>query len=89
MAKKNDASPATKADIKMLPGSIGKLYDANERWKNKLRDESKRTKVEMKAHVDLKIELLRHDLLDARKDRVEKHEDRFMKLERHTGLAVA
>lgn len=73
----------------MLMDSIGKLYDANERWKNELRDDGKRAKDDMKGHVDLRIEQLRHDLLDAKKDRVENHEDRLRKLERHTGMAVA
>ena len=89
MATPDDTSPATKADIKMLMDSMGKLFDANERWKNELRDDAGRMKDEMKGHVDLTIELLRHDLLDAKKDRVENHENRLRKLERHTGLAVA
>lgn len=78
MAKPDDTSPATKADIKMLMDSIGKLYDANEKWKN-----------ELKAHFDLQSELVRHDLLGAKGDRVANHEDRLQTLERHAGLAVA
>lgn len=89
MPKPDDTSPATKADIKMLMDSMGKLFDANELWKNELREDSRRMKDDMKGHVDLTIELLRHDLMDAKKDRVENHEDRLRKLERHTGLAVA
>lgn len=78
MAKHEDTSPATKDDIKMLMDSIGRLYDANERWKN-----------ELKEHFDLKTEIIRHDLIDAKSDRVANHEDRLRKVEKHTGLAVA
>ena len=61
----------------MLMDSNGKLYDANERWKDQI-----------KAHFDLQSELFRHDLLDAKHDRVANHEDRLRILERHTGLSV-
>lgn len=89
MATSDDATPATKADIKLLMDSIGKLYDANEKWKNEAIGETKRMKDEIKSHTDLGIELLRADLLDAKKDRIENHEGRLRKLEQHTGLVVA
>lgn len=78
MVKSDDTSPATKADIKMLMDSMGKLFDANEKWKD-----------ELKGHFDLTVETIRHDLIGAKNDKIENHEDRLRKLERHTGLAVA
>src|SRR5688572_24220758 len=44
-------SPATKDDIQMLMGEIGKLYDANERCKD-----------ELKRHFDFTVETIRHEL---------------------------
>ena len=58
--------------------SIGKLYDANERWKD-----------ELKEHFDLKVEVIRHDLLGVNRERIENHEDRLIRLERHTGVTAA
>ena len=58
--------------------SIGKLYDANERWKD-----------ELKEHFDLKVEVIRHDLLGVNRERIENHEDRLIRLERHTGVTTA
>ena len=70
-------APATKADIRMLMVEIGKLYDANQRWKD-----------ELKGHFDLAVENIRTDLVGANKDKIENHEHRLGRLEKHTGLAV-
>jgi hypothetical protein len=77
MSKASQA-PATKADITMLMGEIGKLYDANERWKE-----------ELKRHFDIKVETIRHDLLGANKDRIENHEQRIARLEQGVGFSPA
>src|SRR5437588_7572139 len=61
--------PATKEDIQMLMEQIGRLYDANEHWKDEVIEETKR-------HFDLTVETIRHDLLGVGKDRIENHEGR-------------
>jgi hypothetical protein len=73
-----NSPPATKADIKLLMSSIGRLYDANERWKD-----------EVKQHFDVAVETIRHELVSANRDKVQALVDRVSRLERHTGLAVA
>lgn len=59
-------------------GEIGKLYDANERWKN-----------ELLRHFDVAVETIRHDLRGAHRDRMENHEQRITRLEQRAGLGVA
>jgi hypothetical protein len=68
---------ATKNDIKLLMDSMGRIYDANERWKD-----------EMKHHFDVALENTAHDIISAKSDRVANHEDRILRLERHTRIAV-
>ena len=50
----------------MLMSEIGRLYDANERWKNELQDELEAKmeswKEELKGHFDFTVETIRHDL---------------------------
>ncbi len=72
---KASQAPATKADIKLLMGEIGKLYGANERWKN-----------ELKQHFDLAVENISAELKGANKDKIESHETRIARLETHVGL---
>lgn len=88
---KADNPVATKKDIEMLMGEIGKLYDANERWKDdilvgvdgKILASEKRTK----EHFDVVAENLHYDFLGAHKDKIENHEDRIVRLEQRAGLA--
>lgn len=91
MAKREQA-PATKADIKIIMDEIGRLYDANERWKNELKVEMDRrasdSEKRMKNHFDLAVENIRADLTGANKDRIEGHEHRIVQLEKHIGIAV-
>ena len=68
---KDDQTPATKADITALMDSIGKLYDANERWKEELKEDFR-----------LVIEDLRHDVLGARHDKVELLDNRTRDLDK-------
>ncbi len=90
---KDDQAPATKKDVKMLMGHIGRLYDANERWKNeiihtvdgKIEDSEERTK----RYFDVVVEDIRHDLEGANKDEIEVIKDRVTRLEKHTKIAAA
>ena len=61
----HDTSPATKADIEALMDSIGKLYDANERWKD-----------EIIQHFGIAVEHLRHELIGIHRDKISLLEDR-------------
>lgn len=79
-----NTAPATKADVVLLMDSIGKLYDANENWKN-----------ELKEHFDLVAENMRHDLLGANheeiallKDTQITHGRKIARIERHVGIAA-
>jgi len=74
------SAPATKNDIGLLMTEMGRLYDANARWKEEIIRETKH-------HFDLRVEDIRYDLLGVNKDRIENHEDRLRRLERHTGVA--
>jgi len=74
---KDDTSPATKADIKSLMDSIGRLYDANEKWKDQIID-----------HFQIVAEDIRHDLKGANHDEIQSlkntkddHERRLQTLE--------
>lgn len=75
---------ATKADIAMLMQEMGKLYNANERWKE-----------ELKSHFDVALEHAKFELLGAHKDKVSMlndtaldHTRRITRLERHAGIAA-
>lgn len=70
-------APATKADIAALMDQIGKLYDANEGWKE-----------EVLRHFDVVAEQIKHDFNGAFSDKVEQHEERLLRLEEHVGLAA-
>lgn len=89
MAKPDPTSPATKADIKLLMDSIGKLYDANKRWKDEIVGSMDQWKDDIRGHFDVAVEQIRDDLKGANKDRIENHEHRLRALEMHKGLAAA
>jgi len=55
--------------------SIGKHYDATERWKE-----------EILRHFDVVAEQLLHDVLGAFRDHTSTVERRFLRLERHCRL---
>ncbi|MBU0458352.1 hypothetical protein KKF03_02780, partial [Patescibacteria group bacterium] len=80
--KKDDDAPATKKDISMVMDSIGKLYIANEGWKNEIlakslewKDEilnkQKEWKGETKEQFDIIAENIHHDVSGANKDEIE------------------
>ena len=79
---RDDQTPATKADITSLMSSIGKLYEANERWKDEILVSNERWKEELKADFRLVIEDLRHDFLGARRDKVESLDERTQGLDK-------
>lgn len=78
--KKDPTAPATKADIHMMMGEIGKLYDANERWKEEV-------KKDVKEHFDVVIENMHHDYKGAHKDDMENLKNRVTRLEEEVGIA--
>ncbi len=97
MPKQDPQAPATKQDIAMLMQEIGKLYDANERWKddlhddmerwrNELRGDVERWKEEVKLHFDAAAENLAADFRGALSDKIDQHENRIARLEKHAGL---
>lgn len=94
-----DDAPATKKDITMLMTEIGKLYEANERWKDEILESSEqwkneiimaneKWKDEIKAHFDFVAENIKYDFKGAFKDKVEQHEDRLVRLEEHVGTTA-
>ena len=54
-----------------------------------MRASFERPKVKPPLHFDVTVEAIRHDLLGANRDRIENHEDRILRLERHGGLRPA
>lgn len=88
-------TPATKADINALMDSIGKLYDANEAWKDEILAANKGWKDEIIRHFDVVVEDIRHNLEGANRDEIEvlkdskaDHEKRISRLESHVGLVA-
>ena len=73
-------------DIAFVKTAIGQLRQANERWKNEILDANKEWKDEIKRHFDLVAEHLLHDLRGAHHDKIQQHDDRLVRLERHAGL---
>jgi hypothetical protein len=71
-------SPATKADIQLIMTEIGRLYAANEQWKDELIE-----------HFDLAAEDIKHNFESAFHDKLEQHDDRIKRLERHVKLLPA
>ncbi len=89
MSSDNSQAAATKQDIKMIMDQIGKLYDANERWKDEILEQQKEWKEEIVHEFKVVAEDFRHDAMGANKDRIENHEDRIVRLEQHTKLLAA
>lgn len=73
--------------------AIGKLYSANQQWKEEIIDRlGKRivaSEPQTKAHFDLVAENITHDFQrGALHDRIEQHGDRIDRVERDVGLAA-
>ena len=75
LIKGNLSSPATKQDIVLIMDSIGKHYDATERWKNEILAANDRWTEEIIRHFDVKCEQLVHDFQGALKDKISVHGD--------------
>jgi phosphopentomutase len=80
--------PATKEDIRLLMESLGQHADATQR---QIREVEER----MTKHFDLAIEIVRHDLEGAHRDRLanydqklDRHDARLHRVERQLGLAA-
>lgn len=65
---------ATKDDVAAIMSEFGKLYDANERWKD-----------ELKKHFDLAVEIIRHDYKTAGRDEIEMLKDQLKDDRRRIG----
>jgi hypothetical protein len=75
MVQDDSQAAATKQDIQMLMDSMGKLYEANERWKEEIIHEFK-----------VVAEDIRHDALGANKDKIQNHENRITHVEQALGV---
>lgn len=95
----DQTAPATKADISMIMDELGRMYDAQERWKNELREEfhtdQERWKDEVMEHFDLVAENIREDFRGANREEIEVMKDmqkrdgkRITVLEQTVGLAA-
>ena len=84
-----DRSRLNHPSIGQLHQANERLYQANERWKNEILDANKEWKEEIKHHFEFVAENLLHDFRGAKQDKIEQHEDRIARLERHAGLRSA
>ncbi|HUY92240.1 MAG TPA: hypothetical protein VMV10_26100 [Pirellulales bacterium] len=95
MAHDDSTAPATKEDIRLLMEQMGKLYDADARWKDDIQNSISRWKDEIIEHFDVAVETIRHEMRAAHHDSIEllrdqtaDHAKRIKRLERHAGLAA-
>ena len=79
-------APATKQDVSMIMSEIGKLYDANERWKDGLELKMLTWKEEIIHDFKVFAENLHYDLVGVHKDKISNHEDRIVRIEDAIGL---
>lgn len=75
----DSTAPATKQDVRLLMDEIGKLYRANERWKDEILDADEKWKEELKQHFFL------HGALP---DKIQNHENRLVRLEDRVGIVA-
>ena len=84
---------ATKQDVQLLMQEIGKLYDANQRWKQEVMqntdDRISASEERVMGHFDLVAENIKYDFQGAFNDKLVQHERRIIRLERKAGLSVA
>ncbi len=66
LMKKDDASSTTKKDIALLMDTMGKVFEEVHGIEKRMMD-----------HTEFLIENLRADVLDAKKDQVQQHQDRL------------
>jgi len=79
------SAPATKEDIRLLMEEMGKLYDRVVQSEERLQE----WKQEIVDEFHVVAEDLRHDLFGITKDQLAGHEDRIVRLEKHTKLIAA
>ncbi len=71
----------------MLMDQMGKMYDANEHWKDEILDQMQSWKDEIIHEFHVVSEHNQHEALGANKDRIESHENRLQRVEDHLHLA--
>jgi hypothetical protein len=79
---KDDKAPATKKDIRLLMQQMAAFYEKMER-------RNEQWKLEIIGEFHIVVGQLRHDFKGAFGDKLAQHEDRIVRLERHTGLLAA
>lgn len=85
----DSTAPATKQDVRLLMDEIGKLYRANERWKDEILDADEKWKEELKQHFDVIAENIKYDFLHgALPDKIQNHENRLVRLEDRVGIVA-
>jgi len=80
---------ASKEDIRGLMEQMGIYYARTEEQLAGMKEEMAEWKEDVIHQFKVIAEDLRHDLIGTHKDKVEDHEDRLFRLERHTGLRTA
>lgn len=95
------SAPATKADVGLIMNEIGKLYMANEQWKDELHEYIDEKAQEAKDHFDVVAENIKHDLwgihpsatlraspdkISVLNDRSKNHEERLVVVERQLAI---
>jgi len=92
-ARKDDQSPATKKDLRLLMEQIAAYYDKTEKRIDEhqisLEKHMLQWKHEIIGEFHIVVGQLRHDFKGAFGDKLAQHEDRIVRLERHTGLLAA
>ncbi len=95
----NNQSPATKQDIQMLMEMIGSYemrFEAIYGKFDELREDITadidgkiaQSEERMKAHFDLAVETIRHDLVGANNDDIQNIKQRVKRLEEEVGIAA-
>ena len=93
----DDTAPATKLDIRLLMEEIAKLYVANERWKEELKESVAaseprmalhfaETEQNMKLYFYFSVETIRHDLIGANRDEISGIKGRLTRVEQKVGI---
>ncbi len=99
--KKDDKAPATKKDIRLLMRQMAAYYDKTEKrivesrssleenLDERIDRRMERWKKEIVGEFHIFAGQLRHDFKGAFADRLQQHDERISRLERHTGLLAA
>lgn len=80
---------ASKEDIRLLMEQMGDYYARTAEQLAAMKDEMAVWKEEIVHEFHVVAEDIRHDMLGMHKDKIENHEDRLLRLERHAGLRPA